>query len=72
MAIHLVPASQWGSSDLPVLNADNTGLLDLAPSGVYLATHVTTGTGGLLHHPFTLSPINRGGLLSAALAVSIY
>jgi len=56
MAIHLVPTSQSGSSDLPVLNADNTKLLDLAPSGVYLAAHVTIDTGGLLHHLFTLIP----------------
>ncbi len=29
--------------------------LDLAPGGVYLAAQVTLGTGGLLHHRFTLT-----------------
>ena len=29
--------------------------LDLAPGGVYLATPVTRGAGGLLHHRFTLT-----------------
>src|SRR3954469_23525625 len=33
--------------------------LDLAPGGVYLAAQVTLGTGGLLHHRFTLTE-NRG------------
>ncbi len=45
-------------------------LLDLAPDGVYPASDVATGTGGLLHHLFTLIPTSRDGLLSAALAVS--
>jgi hypothetical protein len=31
-------------------------LLDLAPGGVCLATPVTRGAGGLLHHRFTLTP----------------
>ena len=31
------------------------GLLGLAPSGVYRATPVTWGAGGLLHHRFTLT-----------------
>ena len=31
------------------------GPLGLAPSGVYLATDVTTDAGGLLHHRFTLT-----------------
>lgn len=30
-------------------------LYGLAPSGVYLAAPVTRGTGGLLHHRFTLT-----------------
>lgn len=35
----------------------NTGVFpfDLAPGGVYLAAQVTLGTGGLLHHRFTLT-----------------
>ena len=40
----------------------------LAPSWVYLATHIATRTGGLLHHRFTLTNIAIGGLLSVALA----
>ena len=39
----------------------------LAPSWVYLATHIATRTGGLLHHRFTLTNIAIGGLLSVAL-----
>src|SRR5690606_23979757 len=31
-------------------------LSDLAPGGVYRATPVTWRAGGLLHHPFTLTP----------------
>ena len=31
-------------------------LSDLAPGEVYLADRVTTTPGGLLHHPFTLTP----------------
>ena len=43
-------------------------LLDLAPGGVYLATAVTCGTGGLLHHRFTLTKVSLGGLFSVALS----
>src|SRR5699024_2110740 len=48
-------------------------LLDLAPSGVYLAATVACHAGALLPHPFTLTrrtPQKRwaGGLLSVALA----
>ena len=46
--------------------------LDLAPGGVYLAAQVTLGTGGLLHHRFTLTEGRTdtvpGGLLSVALS----
>ena len=52
--------------------ADHAGLLDLAPGGVCLAAHVFVNTGGLLHHPFTITPSDVAGrscLLSAALAV---
>ncbi|GGU77749.1 hypothetical protein GCM10010260_07680 [Streptomyces filipinensis] len=42
---------------------------DLAPGGVYLAAQVTLGTGGLLHHRFTLTEDEvPGGLLSVALS----
>src|SRR5689334_25240113 len=37
-------------------------LLDLAPGGVYLATAVTCGAGGLLHHRFTLTPARAGAV----------
>jgi len=45
-------------------------LFDLAPGGVYRAAPVTRCAGGLLHHPFTLTPGPRagGGLLSVALS----
>ena len=42
--------------------------LGLAPGGVYRATPVTRGAGGLLHHRFTLTPLARGGLFSVALS----
>src|SRR4029079_10205904 len=35
--------------------------LDLAPGGVYRATPVTRGAGGLLHHRFTLTPRDEHG-----------
>lgn len=34
-----------------------SSLLGLAPSGGYLATHITARAGGLLHHLFTLTPL---------------
>src|SRR3954469_24644295 len=34
---------------------------DLAPGGVYLAAQVTLGTGGLLHHRFTLTRHRSAG-----------
>ena len=36
--------------------------LDLAPGGVYRATAVTCGAGGLLHHRFTLTPADAGAV----------
>src|SRR3954451_18890785 len=39
---------------------ENTSLFDLAPRGVYLATHVTTRAGELLPHRFTHHPDKRG------------
>lgn len=46
------------SSSLPGNSASSltVSLLGLAPSEVYLADRITTITGGLLHHPFTLTP----------------
>lgn len=43
-------------------------LSDLAPDGVYPAATVTRRPGGLLHHRFTLTQSELGGLLSVALA----
>src|SRR5690606_721694 len=43
-------------------------LLDLAPGGVYRADRITPAAGGLLHHRFTLTTANGGGLLSVALS----
>ena len=45
-----------------------TGLLGLAPSGVYPAAPVTWDAGGLLHHRFTLTRPGPGGLFSVALS----
>jgi len=42
-------------------------LFGLAPSGVYLANHITAIAGGLLHHRFILTVIANGGLFSVAL-----
>ena len=80
-AIHLGLPLPAGSSGLP---ADSGGqpsnvcagrrltaavLLDLAPGGVYRATPVTRGAGGLLHHRFTLTSAEAaGGLFSVALS----
>jgi hypothetical protein len=40
----------------------------LAPGGVYLATPVARGAGGLLHRRFTLTRPESGGLFSVALS----
>ena len=47
-------------------------LFGLAPGGVCLAARVAAGTGELLPHRFTLTPLasGRGGLLSVALSSS--
>ena len=37
----------------------NASLFGLAPGGVYLASGVTVGSGELLPHPFTLTPLRR-------------
>ena len=54
-------------------SSPSRSLYDLAPDGVYLAFPLSQGNGGLLHHPFTLTPIrpktHRGGLLSVALSI---
>lgn len=46
--------------------------VDLAPSGVYLAARVSTGTGALLPHRFTVTLFVQGCLLSVALAVALH
>ena len=43
-------------------------LFGLAPNGVCRACRVTTASGGLLHHRFTLTRPRPGGLLSVALS----
>src|SRR3954468_667370 len=43
-------------------------LSDLAPGEVYRADRVTATPGGLLHHRFTLTGANPGGLFSVALS----
>jgi len=43
----------------------------LAADWVYLAAYITISTGGLLHHPFTLTKQKLGGLLSVALALRL-
>ena len=43
-------------------------LSDLAPGGVCLAAPVARRTGGLLHHRFTLTGPETGGLFSVALS----
>src|SRR3954454_5856540 len=77
--IHLGLPSPAGSSGLPAgsdgpssntcaaLRGEPPGL---APGGVYRATPVTRGAGGLLHHLFPLParPGAHGGLFSVALS----
>ncbi len=73
MIIPLVPLLPAGSSNLPESldgPPSNALLFGLAPGGVCLASDVTTGTGELLPHRFTLTPPVRGGLLSVALSCS--
>ena len=73
MIIPLVPLLPAGSSNLPESldgPPSNALLFGLAPGGVCLATDVTTGTGKLLPHRFTLTLHVRGGLLSVALSCS--
>ena len=60
------------SSSLPESQAARTEpspLFGLAPGGVCLAGQVTLAAGALLPHRFTLTPVSRGGLLSAALSL---
>ena len=72
--IHLGLPLPTASCDLPA-NIERAarshrpcGPLGLAPGGVYQATMVTHGAGGLLHHRFTLTRIAPGGLFSVALS----
>ena len=78
--IHLGYASLHTSSNLPRPNAGSTirSLFGLAPSGVYHATTCYHARGALLPHHFNLtvptyppkeSPLNLGGIFSAALSV---
>ena len=71
--IHLGRPLPAGSCRLPeARRAASSLLFDVAPGGACLATHVSAGAGGLLHHRFNLtaddeSPV--GGLLSVALSI---
>ena len=62
------PQARAGHPRTPAQPRPGTGPLGLAPGGVYLATQVTRGAGGLLHHRFTLTSPARGGLFSVALS----
>ncbi len=67
------PAVAWGLKQ-PTRALHRTdywrALFGLAPGGVYRATAVTCGTGELLPHLFTLTPV-WGGLFSVALACKL-
>ena len=79
-AIHLGLPSPAGSSGLPAGSGGPpsyacagrrlaaAALLGLAPGGVYRATPVTRGAGGLLPRRFTLTGHMAGGLISVALS----
>ncbi len=56
-----LPAHSGGPPSNVRASRASTGLLDLAPSGVYRAGRVTPVAGGLLHHRFTLTPPRRSG-----------
>ena len=63
MIIPLGPLLPAGSSNLPESSdgpPSNALLFGLAPGGVCLASDVTTGTGELLPHRFTLTPPSAG------------
>jgi len=57
MSIPLGQNSRFGSSCLPEsgLGLTIAFLFGIAPDKAFLATAVTSGTGGLLHHHFTLA-----------------
>ena len=57
------PLSHWWSTVGP---SGIASLFGLAPGGVYQASNVTTGTGALLPHRFTLTAEQRAALLPAA------
>lgn len=60
MIIPLVPLLPMGSSNLPESSDGPPSvalLFGLAPGGACLAPDVTTGTGELLPHRFTLTPL---------------
>jgi len=73
MVIPLGPPLPAGSSNLPESSdgpPSDALLFGLAPGGACPAPDVTTETGELLPHRFTLTPQNAGGLLSVALSCS--
>ena len=62
------PTCEMDGQPFARASVETPTLLGLAPGGVYPADHVAVITGGLLHHRFTLTLENEGGLLSVALA----
>ncbi len=69
-----LPAGSGGPPSNARAGLAPPGPCDLAPGGVYQATAVTRGAGGLLHHRFTLTAVlgprlrTSGGLFSVALS----
>ena len=67
MTIHLASMLPSRSSDLPGNSGgppSSVPLFGLAPGGVYQAPAVTSGTGELLPHPFTLTFVRYPGYLT--------
>jgi hypothetical protein len=69
-ALATYPQASDGPPSNACAGAPGGSLLGLAPGGVYRATPVTRGAGGLLHHRFTLTwrCDTPGGLFSVALS----
>src|SRR5690606_27760589 len=68
-ALAAYPQARTGHPQAPARATGSlAALLGLAPGGVYRATPVTRGAGGLLPHRFTLTGSQAGGLFSVALS----
>ena len=72
---HPSPAAVADNLQRPTRELGRTALerslSGLAPGGVCLATTVTRRAGGLLHHRFTLTAPESGGLFSVALSLGL-